>query len=603
MTVADLVFEFLAARKVRDVFTVTGGGIMHLVDALGRNPDMRYWCNHHEQACAIAAEAYARVTGGVGVCLVTTGPGSTNALSGIAGAWVDSVPVVVISGQVRTDLIAHYSKHRQFGPQEIDIISMARPVTKYAHTLTPTDDVQAQLERAVRTATSGRPGPVWLNIPLDVQGMTVREPGSGVHAQSAADGSNPRRDGQLDELATVLGLLAHANRPLAVCGSGIRMAGAEDLLLQFVERFGCPVVATIGGMDLMPEEHTLYMGRFGPTGQRRANFAIQNADLLLCLGTSMSVAAIGFDADRFAPMARKVMVNIDAEESNKPNLAVDFSLVADVKWFLAETLENGSYCRSSRDGRWLDALSEWKSRYPLVTADHSADVEHVNSYVLVHRISEAMRPGEVILSGNGLDAQSVFHSFAVKTGQRVITNRNYGAMGWDLPAAVGASVARGGAQVVLVTGDGSIEMNVQELLTIGHNRMDIKIFILNNSGYQSIRATQALFCAGRFIGCDAASGVSNPDFESLASAYGLEYRVLRSNQDLEDGVRAVLAVDGPCLCEVNVSYHQERNPRIVSRRREDGTFESSPLDDQYPFLPEEEREAVMSLFRQEGVDS
>ncbi len=488
MNVAEYVFERLAKEGVKDVFMVSGGGIMYLVDALGGRSDVRYWCNHHEQASAIAAEAYARVTGGLGVCLVTTGPGSTNALSAIAGAWVDSIPVLVISGQVRTDLIADYTTHRQIGPQEIDIVSMAAPVTKYAKTVVRAEDVPEELETAISLATSGRPGPVWLNIPLDVQSAEIDDE----RLRRASFGENlgsGAASGRILDVAPAWEMIAEAKRPVIVCGSGVRLAGAAGTLRRLVEHLDCPMVATIGGMDLLEEVHPLYMGRFGPTGQRRANFALQNADLLLCLGASMSIAAVGFDTRRFAPQARRIMVNVDPSELQKPHFPVDLGIATDVEAFMLALLGE-PLPALARDSEWVEACQEWKRMFPLVSEDYLADPDHVNSYVLANRISEHMGPDEVIVTGNGMDAVSVFHSFAPKPGQRMLANSNYGAMGWDLPAAVGACVARDNARTVLMTGDGSIQMNIQELLTIGHSRLNLKIFVINNGGYESIRATR-----------------------------------------------------------------------------------------------------------------
>jgi acetolactate synthase-1/2/3 large subunit len=592
VNVAEYVFARLAAQGVRDVFMVSGGGIMHLTDALGRNPDLTYWCNHHEQACAIAAEGYARVTGGIGVCLVTTGPGSTNALSGIAGAWVDSIPVVVISGQVRTDLIADYSEHRQIGPQEIDSVSMARHVTKYAHTVMTADEVPEALDQAILLATSGRPGPVWLNIPLDVQGTSIGNVGvpTWTDRRASVDESMDLDAG----VGAVVGMLAEARRPVIVAGYGIHLAGAESVFARFVDRVGCPVVTTIAGMDLLYEAHPLYMGRFGPTGLRRANFTVQSADLLLCIGASMSVASIGFDTTGFAPKARRIMVNIDGHEIGKPNFPVDCGVVADAGSFMTRCIELLHGGGMSMERRWLEATAEWRRRFPLLTDDYLLDENHVNTYVLANRVSRLMGQGDVILTGNALDAVSVFHSFEVKPHQRVLANSNYGAMGWDLPAAIGACVAGGGSRTVLITGDGSIQMNIQELMTIGHNRMNIKIFVLNNGGYESIRTTQGTFCGGRLVGCEATSGIGNPDFAALSAAYGLQYRRLRTNADADAVLPEIVEEQGPYLCEVNVSPEQEKRPRVVSQRHEDGSIASGALDDQYPFLSDEEKRAAMA---------
>lgn len=595
MLVADYIFEHLAKRGVKDVFTVTGGGIMYLVDALGRNENIKYWCNFHEQACAISAEGYSRVTGDLGVCLVTTGPGSTNALSAIAGAWVDSVPVLVISGQVRTALIADYSKHRQIGPQEVNIIPMVEPVVKYATTLTAEDDIALELERAIKIATSGRPGPVWLNIPLDIQALEMDETRAheflfGDEIEDEQHAGDPRG------IEKVMEMMKQAERPLIVTGNAIHLAGAEEEFRAFVEHLGCPVVCQMGGMDLLPEEHPLYMGRFGPTGQRRANFTLQNADLLVCVGASMAVTAVGWDTKGFAPQAKRVMINIDAQELAKPHFPVDLGVVADVKWFMKHFVEDYPTLDLKIDPEWLAATAEWKRSYPLLTEDYFEDTEHANTYVLAYRISEQMQPGEVVLTGNASDAVSVHHSFIVKPDQRIITNYGYGAMGWDLPAVIGACAAQGGKRTVLVTGDGSIALNIQELLTIGKHNLNIKIFVINNGGYESIRATQKTFFEGRFVGCHEESGVYNPEFEPLAEAYGLTYRCFASNDDIDAGLTEIMETDGPFLVEVKVNFEQEKCPKIVSRRQDDGTFVSCSLDDQYPFLPEDERMAIMNRF-------
>jgi acetolactate synthase I/II/III large subunit len=595
VNVADAVVRFLAGHGVRDVFMVSGGGILYLTDALGRAESPRYWCNYHEQACAIAAEGYARILGRPGVCLVTSGPGATNALSGIAGAWVDSIPVIVISGQVRRDLIADYSRWRQLGPQEIDIVDMARPVTKLALGIGSPDEVPDALEAAWHAATSGRPGPVWLSIPLDVQGAEyVGERGSAPPAVGVERESEAHRPDRLMS-REVLARLRGAKRPLILCGNGIHIAGAEAQFDAFVRRLAVPVVATIGAMDLLGEDHPYFIGRFGPTGQRRANFAVQNADLLLCLATGMSVAAVGFDSTGFAPGAAKIMVNIDANEMTRPHLRLDRRVAMDVQDFMQELVEAVSPGENFEHEPWTSAWRSWKVRYPLVTREYVEDREHVNSYYLAHALSRVLTADDVVLTGNSLDATSVFHSFAVTKGQRLVTNVNYGAMGWDLPALVGACVARREARIVLVTGDGSIQFNSQELLTIGSRRLNALIFVLNNGGYQSIRSTQERFCDGRLVGSDESSGVANPSYPALAQAYGLRYCRLENNEQVDAQLAEIVAVAGPTICEVNVAYGQERIPRVVSRRLVDGTLASGALHDQYPFLPQTEIDANMSV--------
>ena len=568
---------------------------MHLTDSVGRQKGLRYICNYHEQACAIAAEGYARLRNRVGVCLVTTGPGSTNALSGIAGAWVDSIPVVVISGQVRRDLMADYSKQRQLGPQEINIIDMAKPVTKYAVTVMDPGDIRYELEKAFAIAVEGRPGPVWVNIPLDVQGAMVEETSLAPFVQEERGRQDvTARPGLL--VAEVVNLMKAAQRPVFIFGNGVHQAGAASYLDGFVRTIKVPALVTIGGMDLLDENNPFFMGRFGPIGQRRANFTLQNADLLISVGASMSVASIGFNTAGFAPKAKKIMVNIDAHEMGKPNYTPDLAVEADAGWFMEEFLRQLQEERPPERVKWLEACFFWKKNYPTVTSDYYEDVNYVNSYVFADKLSDALPSDVVVLTGNSLDVVSIYHSFKGKLGQRIFTNINYGAMGWDLPAAIGACVANEGKKTLLVTGDGSIQFNIHELQTLASNKLDVTLFVLNNRGYQAIRATQSNFFAGNFVVADDYSGVGNPDFAKLADAYGLHYELISTNAIIDSVLDRVLSLTGPVLCELNISPHQERSPRTMTVRNPDGTFETRPLEDQYPFLPREEVKRNMTLF-------
>ena len=594
---SDFVTQFIVDQGVKEVFLVSGGGIMHLTDAVGKQRGLRYICNYHEQACAIAAEGYARLTKSVGVCVVTPGPGSTNALSGLAGAWVDSMPVVVISGQVRRDLIADYSKLRQVGPQEINIIDMAKPVTKYAVTVMDPTLIRYELEKAFACAISGRQGPVWVNIPLDVQGAMIDESQLSSYFSESDSGLETQKiDSSL--VAEAVGLLEKAQRPVFILGNGVHQAKAADMLAEFIEAINIPALMTIGGMDLVDDKNPLCMGRFGPIGQRRANFTLQNSDLVISLGASMSVASIGFNTLGFAPKATKVMVNIDAHEFQKPNFTPDLAIEANVRWFMEEFLRQFERAKQPVRDRWLEACCSWRENYPTVTPDYFEDSDHVNSYVFANALSELLPSDAVVLTGNSLDATSVYHSFKNKLGQRVFTNINFGAMGWDLPAAIGACLAHSG-RTVLVTGDGSVQFNIQELLTLAHNKLDLKIFILNNKGYEAIRATQNNFFDGNLVGADDNSGVGNPDFQKLAEAYGIHYSCIANNDQIDPELNYVLALNGPVICELNISSTQKRTPKTMSVKLPDGSFETRPLEDQYPFLPREEVQRNMSLFDEE----
>lgn len=591
--VADVIMRFLAERGIRDVFCVSGGGIMYLVDALGLETRLRYRINNHEQASAIAAEAYARVTGGLGVCLVTTGPGSTNALSALAGAYVDSVPVLCISGQVRREVMADYARQRQNGPQEIDILPMVRPVTKYAVTLYDPERVLVELERACDIALSGRPGPVWINVPLDVQNALVDE----AALPHANDLNRPKARPSLAQLEAVADALARAERPIVIAGGGVRFAGAAAAFRRFVGETGIPVLLTIGAMDLLPEDDPAYLGKFGPVGQRRANFALQNADALLSVGASMSISSIGFNTAQFAIRARtRIMVNVDPGELEKSNYRPDLAIEADADAFLDGLLPLVRARGIRPSQRWLDACAAWKARYPLVGNEHRIDPDYVSSYVFVDELSDAVASNDIVVTGNSLDAASVYQAFRVRDGQRVFTNVNFGAMGWDLPAAIGAACASPQARTVLVTGDGSIQFNVQELMTLAVNALDVKIFVLNNGGYESIRATQHNHFEGRLVGSDFRSGIGNPDFALLARAYGIEYARIDRDADVRGVLAQVFATPGPVLIELRVSPVQSRIPKVSSFRRPDGTLESKPLHDMHPWLPAAEVAENMSLF-------
>jgi acetolactate synthase-1/2/3 large subunit len=607
MKLSDLVVEYLAERGIRHIFLVSGGGIMHMVDSVGRNPNVEYVCNYHEQACVIAAEAYARVTNGIGACLVTTGPGATNALSAVPGAWFDSIPIIVFSGQVRLPLIADYARVRQLGPQEVNIIPMVEPVTKYAKTIREPADIRLELDRAFAAATEGRPGPVWVDLPLDVQATEVSIPQSvlpagesaGVRGGSGGSASENADANVREAVAQTVQLLHAARRPMLIAGHGIRLAHAERTLASVLDTTRIPVIMPISAMDLVPESYPVHMGGFGPIGRRAANFALQNSDLVVSIGASLSIAATGFNTAGFAPRAKKVVVNVDRGELEKSSLHIDLPVLADAGDFLDELQRQLRDVELPQRDRWLTACADWKQRYPPGPPPDFIDPDFVNSYALAAELSEQMGPGEIVVGGISLDVCSIYQSFRIKEGQRVLINANYGAMGWDLPAAVGASVAASGARVVLVTGDGSIQFNIQELETVRSNNLNLRIFVLNNGGYESIRTTQTNYFEGRFVGSDFGSGIGNPDFRKLAEAYGLAYTRLSDPAEVRDVVKRVLDHDGPMLCEVMISPAQPRTPRASSYRREDGTMESRPIEDLFPFLPREEIYANMHMFDDE----
>ena len=593
ISVADYVFKRVAEQGVKDVFMVSGGGIMYLCDALGRS-NLRYWCNYHEQACAIAAEGYARASEGLGVCLVTTGPGSTNALSGIAGAWVDSIPVLVISGQVRTGILADYSYQRQVGPQEINIVPMAEPVTKYAVTVMQPENVRYELEKCLYLTRAGRPGPVWLNIPLDIQSAMI-DP-------ETQRSFSPEQDAKpvisLSAITEVASLLESAKRPVIIVGNGIVLGHARKEIKDLVNALKIPVLSTISGLDVFYEDHQLFQGRIGPGGQRRANFALQNSDFVLAIGTSLSISCIGF-SESFAPKAKKVLVNIDAGDLEKKNIKIDLPIQADAKEFiefLIKHFENSSY---STPARWLEVCASWKRDYPPMPSVEHLQKDCVDIYAFYDELSRQLGSTDIVVSGNSLDGCIIaYQNHRVQDGQIAFTSACMGAMGWDLPALVGACVADLNRRGVMVTGDGSFLFNIQELMLIGFNRLNAKLFISNNDGYQSIRNTQNRFFEGRQVGTDTKSGVANPNFEELAKAFNLKYICINTNDELKNAITQVFNDKDPWIIELKISKEQQRF-RANSYLKPDGTIASRPMEDMDPLLPRDELARIMSMFDDE----
>ena len=597
MLLSDYVIQFLKENGIRDTFLVSGGGIMYLLDSLARIPEVRYTCNYHEQACAVAAEAYARVTNGVGVCITTTGPGAVNAISALPAAWVDSIPLIVIAGQVKRELIADYSKIRQIGPQEGNTVGMAAPVTKYAKSVRDPLTIRYELEYAWAQATSGRPGPVLLELPLDVQGAEI-DPGALIGYTPSTSAASSTLD---ENVANVLSEIRKAMRPILVCGNGIHRAHAQQLLRNVLEKLRIPVVLPLTAKDILEEDHPMQMGVFGVAGQRRANFAIQSSDLMIAVGAGLNCQKVGFNLTGFAPKARKIIVDIDPAQLAHQVVRPDLPILADAGDFLRIMLNQLKSSPFSAPDRWLGACATWKQRYPPVTPDYLQEHEYVNTYYFYDRLSEILPSDALMVTGNALDTTSYFQAFRVKHGQRTF-NSGWGAMGWCLPLAIGVCIGAGRRKTLCCTGDGSFQFNSQELLTIAHYRLPIQIFVLNNQGYSNIRATQNNFFQGRFAGADPASGVGTPRFDLLAAAYDLRYSRIQNHTDLEAGIRAALAGEGPGICEVNVSPTQGIWPKASAFRRPDGTFESRPLEDMFPFLPREEIWDNMHQFDNEDSD-
>ncbi|HEY3332083.1 MAG TPA: thiamine pyrophosphate-binding protein [Capsulimonadaceae bacterium] len=597
MRLADYVMQALVGAGVTDLFLVTGGAAMHLNDAVGRCDGLRYICCHHEQSCAMAAESYYRLTGRLAAVNVTAGPGATNAITGVFGAWTDSIGMIVLSGQVKTEtLTPPQSALRQLGDQEVDIVRMVAPITKYAVTVTDAQSIRYHLERALHLAVSGRPGPVWLDIPINVQATEIEpetlsgyDPAEDITAY-ASDSATAARE--------IIARLAASEHPVLMVGTGVRTAGAADVFLALADAWGVPIVTAWNAHDLVPSGHPYYIGRPGTVGDRAGNFAVQNADFVLVLGCRLNIRQISYGWTNFAKGAFVALVDIDAAELNKPTVKPDLSVHADVKTIISELLRIPPPT-TDRFAPWLRWCRERRQRYPVVLPEYRASTGAVNPYVFVDELFRRLGNDAVVVCGDGTACVTTFQAAEIKAGQRLYTNSGAASMGYDLPAAIGASIA-GAENVVCLAGDGSIQMNIQELATIAGLNLPIKIFVLNNGGYHSIRQTQEAHFPGNIVGCGPDSQVFMPSFERLAYAYGLPYFSSDSHDTLAAAIRHTLHTVGPVLCEIMLDQRQGFAPKLASRRLPDGTMTSPSLEDMSPFLGRDEMAA--NVYGGKGID-
>jgi acetolactate synthase I/II/III large subunit len=593
MKLSDYIVGQLADWGVRHIFLVTGGGAMHLNDSIGNEPRIQYVCNHHEQASAMAAEAYARISGQPGVVNVTTGPGGINALNGVFGAWTDSVPMLIISGQVKRETCMRaqgIAGLRQLGDQEADIVAMVANITKHAVLIDDPLSIRYHLERAWHLAQSGRPGPCWLDIPVDVQAALI-EP-TALRAYDPAE-DDARRDTlahhlpQLEaQCRNVVERLRHAKRPVILAGTGIRAARAVAEFDAVIHRLGVPVT-TAWTHDILASDDPLFCGRQGTIGDRAGNFTVQNADVLLTLGSRLNIRQTSYNWQSFARNAFKIQIDIDAAEFQKPTARPDMAIHSDLKPFLQELLRQcDSDYRPEAHAPWLAWCRERVQRYPAVQDRQRQPGPPLNPYYFIEQLSARLADDDAIICGNATACIVPFQTMRLRKNQRLISNSGSASMGYDLPAALGAAFARPGRRVICIAGDGSIQMNIQEFQTVVHHHLPLKIFVLNNSGYLSMRMTQSGFF-GRLTGESAASGASLPDMVKVACAYGIpSIRIDRDSQF--DQVDRALAADGPTLIDVVLDPNQEFDPRSRARQLPDGRIVSPNLEDMYPFLDETE---------------
>lgn len=592
--------KFLASLGIRDVFYVSGGGAMHMNDSLGRNEDLRPIAMLHEQGASIAAEAYARIhygnnanlragKAGFGACLVTSGPGATNAVTGLAGAWQDATPVIFLSGQVKRADLAGGQGIRQFGIQEIDIVSIVRSITKYAVQIREPEDIRYEMEKAVCLALTGKPGPVWIDVPLDIQASVVEEENlrgfdagkEGISAKLCCS------DEQADQ---VIKLFNGAKRPVLYLGHGVRMAGAVERARELYEYLGIPVLTSWNGVDLIEDSHPLFFGRPGAVGHRSANFVQQNADFVLTVGTRLNLLATGYNYDGFLGRAKHVMVEIDAAEMEKKSVHPALKIQCDAGEFLDKLWERREELDNTPREVWLSYCHRIQEKYPRFLPEQETGEGCVNTYHLVEEISRQMKPGDIYqFTSSGTSADIAMQTFRIKRGQRAFLTKGLAAMGFDLPACIGSAVAAGaGGQVVCVTGDGSIMMNIQEFEVLRRMELPVKIFVVDNGGYSMIYGSQNGNFKGHLTGCTRESGLTLPDIGNVAESFGLKAFRIEDESRLAEQVEEVLQWSGPAVCIVHGDIAQKILPKQTNYMREDGQMASRPLEDMTPLLDRDE---------------
>jgi len=597
MKLSDYVLKFVADLGVKHVFLVTGGGAMHLNASLAGETRITPICNSHEQAAAICAEGYAKASHGLGVCMVTTGPGGTNAVTGVAGAWLDSTPTLFLSGQVKRPdrmfdaVTGKPLGMRQLGVQEVDICAIVSPITKYAQTILEPNDIRYHLEKAVFLAMNGRPGPVWIDIPLDVQAAPIDEtqlrgfdPEEYAHADFLHGTSNVPA-----EVARVIEAFNACERPLLFAGNGIRLARAEKEFEELRKLLGVPTVATWCAADLVPSDDATYVGRPGSVAARGANFALQNCDFLLAVGVRLDFAITGYAPQNLAREAHKIAVDIDGAELGKLHPYLQQPVCADARDFLTELLKQKSKIKPRSIQAWLDRCADWKTRYPVVTDEHRKAEGLVSIFNLAEVLgTEVSAEDRLVVGNSGSGIEIYLLACPTLHSQRLYHTAGLGSMGYAIPMAIAVAIANPGREVIAVDGDGGFMFNIQELETIHRLQLPIKFFVLNNDGYSSIRASQAAYFGKASIGADKSTGLTIPNLSKVGASYGLGTYVIHDQTHLREDVRKVLEMKGPVVCDVNVLPDEVRAPRLQSYQKPDGSFVSKPLEDLFPFLPREE---------------
>ena len=593
MRLADFVIDFLAKKNIKKVFTVSGGGSIFLCDALFKTKKLKYISCHHEQAVAFAAESYSRLKNKTGAALVTTGPGGTNCLTGVACCWIDSVPTMFISGQVYLDQTIKKTRLRQIGVQEIDIISMVKNFTKYSVLIKKPNEILYHLEKAYYETTNGRPGPVWIDIPADIQNAEIDIN----KLKRFNPPKNKKKLNKLDnQIKKIAKLLAKSKRPVIHVGHGGRISNCAKKLRKLVDRYKIPFALTWNASDLVESSHPSYIGRPGAFAERGSNFIIQNADLYISVGTRLPFMVTGYNSKDFARKAKIVMIDIDSKELKNTRVLANYKLKTDAGYFLDKLVKELPK-KIHLDKNWLDYCKKVRKKYPIVLDQYKKQKKTINSYYFIDILSDILKPKDVVVTDMGLSFVGTHQAFKVKKGQRVFTNSGHAPMGWGLPAAIGAYYAsiesKGKKNIICLTGEGGLQMNIQELATVLHHKIPIKIFIYNNGGYLTIKQTQQLGFESRIMGSDYESGLSFPNYKLISKSHSIKYFKISDTKKIKNTVLKILKINEPVICELILDSEQEQMPKAINRRTSDGKSIPTTFEDMYPFLPKNELKSNM----------
>ena len=591
MKLSDYVVDFIADTGVKHVFMLPGGGVMHLNDSLGSSNRLQFICNLHEQACAIAAEAYGQYTNNLGVCMVTTGPGATNTLTGVAAGWMDSTPMLVISGQVKVSDLCHEKGIRQMGFQEINIIPIVESITKYAVTIKDPDTIRYHIGKAIWLAQNGRPGPSWIDIPLDIQAMHInpdkQKPFSPNDEKSK---SSTSQNNLLEKVGGTLKILSKSKKPVILVGNGVRLSKAELKILELIKKLNIPVLTTWKALDLFEELDPLFMGRPGAIGQRAANIIQQRSDFFMMVGARMDMGQTAYMHKYPAQNAKKIMVDIDQNEINKMSIKIDVSIPIDAGLFIDEMLKQLNYKKinSSKFASWRAQCRIWKKLYPVNQYAYFQSKDGVDIYSLLDVLSEEMRSGDLFIPGSsGSCSEISMQSFKSKKGIRVFNSEGMGPMGFGISAALGGCIASGKKRTICIDGDGGFAMNTQELETVRRLKLPILYFVLDNGGYASIRSTQKTYFNERYVGSSKGSGLTLPSLRKIADAYGIHFMELKKGSDIKSKLKETFNYDGPVICRVKVTSKQITAPRVINQQTKNGGMETAPMEKMWPKLIDE----------------